>query len=135
MTVQLRTLAEELFAAWNDHALDAALRLYHPDYSGRDVATGTTQSGPDEVRAWLESYWTAFPDMTFTLLETVEQDDRIALHWEAKGTHQGALMQIPPTGRAVAFQGMSFLTVRDRHVLRGTYLFDLAGLLKALGVL
>ena len=44
-------------------------------------------------------------------------------------------MNIPPTGRKVAVQGVSILTVEEHRITRGVYEWDVAGLLRAIGLL
>jgi hypothetical protein len=44
-------------------------------------------------------------------------------------------MNIPPTGRSVEIRGVSMLTIKDNQVQRGLYIWDVAGLLRALGLL
>jgi hypothetical protein len=44
-------------------------------------------------------------------------------------------MKIPATGRKVVVQGMSMLTLRDGKITRGLHVWDVAGLLRAMGLL
>jgi hypothetical protein len=44
-------------------------------------------------------------------------------------------MNIPPTGRNVEVLGTSVLTVGDGKIARGLYIWDVAGLLRSIGLL
>ncbi|MGH2523928.1 MAG: ester cyclase, partial [Anaerolineales bacterium] len=77
----------------------------------------------------------AFPDLRVTLDDLVVEGGRIALAWTWHGTHRGVVMNIPPTDRPVTVRGMSFLTVEEGQIRRGVRLWDVAGLLRALGLL
>jgi hypothetical protein len=44
-------------------------------------------------------------------------------------------MNIPPTGRAIVLHGVSLLTVSSGKITRASYLWDVAGLLRCLGLL
>jgi len=44
-------------------------------------------------------------------------------------------MNIPPTGRAVAVRGTSVLTVEDGKIKRAFRIWDVAGLLRSIGLL
>ena len=83
----------------------------------------------------MERYLRAFPDLRFVEEEIVVQDNRAVLVWTAHGTHGGKLMRIPPTGRKIAVRGTSVLTVEDGKVTRGLYVWDVAGLLRTIGLL
>ncbi len=128
-------LITELLDVWNMHDVDQAVTFYAPDYEGIDVAEAVPQRGPDGLRRTMERYLQAFPDLRFTEETTVIQGDRVALFWTVQGTHQGALMNIPPTGRSIQVRGVSLLTVLDGKVARALYIWDVAGLLRGIGLL
>jgi hypothetical protein len=44
-------------------------------------------------------------------------------------------MRIPPTGCDIAVRGISVLTVENGKVTRGLYIWDVAGLLRSIGLL
>jgi steroid delta-isomerase-like uncharacterized protein len=91
--------------------------------------------GPQGMHQTLARYWRAFPDLRFTVEETVVQGNRIAQIWTARGTHWGPLMNIPPTGRRIEVRGVSLLTIEGGKVRQGLYIWDVAGLLRAIGLL
>jgi hypothetical protein len=45
------------------------------------------------------------------------------------------LMNIPPTGKKIAARGVTVLTVEDGLVKRALYFWDVAGLLRDIGLL
>jgi len=128
-------LVSELMAAWNAHDVDHAVTFYAPDYQGVDVAEAGPQRGPDGIRATLTRYLRAFPDLRFTQEAALAQGNRIALFWSAQGTHRGPLMNIPPTGHRVQVRGVSLLTLADGKVKQALYIWDVAGLLRGIGLL
>lgn len=131
---RLESFVERLVASWNAHDLDRLVAMYDVGFEGEDVGVPRPIRGHDGVRAWAAPYWEAFPDLAFDVTETVAENDRVVLVWVARGTHRGPLMGIPPTGRGVRFQGVSVLTVRSDRVTRGLYMWNVADLLKALGL-
>jgi hypothetical protein len=60
---------------------------------------------------------------------------QVVSDWQAEGTHQGPIMNIPPTGRRVQVRGVSILEVKDGLIVRGQYIWDLAGMLRHMGLL
>ncbi len=130
-------VAADLLHAYNSHDLDQAASFYSQDYEGIDVARAEPQRGPEGIRQSLAEYLNAFPDLAVTEDEVIETADRIVQIWTARGTHRGTLMNIPPTGRSVTIHGISVLTI-DRDggkVCRGYYIWDVAGLLRSIGLL
>jgi steroid delta-isomerase-like uncharacterized protein len=128
-------LVRDLLEAWNAHDIERIKTFYAPEYEGVDVGQAGPQRGAQSVSRNVERYLRAFPDLRFVEEDIVAQDDRAVLVWTAYGTHQGRLMNIPPTGRNVAVRGASVLTVENGKVVRGLYVWDVAGLLRSIGLL
>jgi steroid delta-isomerase-like uncharacterized protein len=135
MTADLAIFANVINQAWNSHNIERVLNFYSPDYVGSDVGLPALSHGHAGLRAMLETYWKAFPDLRFTVTNTVVEVSRVAMVWQAKGTHQGSIMNIPPTGRRVEVRGVSIIEVKDGLVVHGQYIWDLAGMLRHMGLL
>jgi steroid delta-isomerase-like uncharacterized protein len=87
------------------------------------------------VREFIEHYLDAFPGLHVTQETALVNGDQVALSWLAQGFHEGPLMNIPATGRGVTVRGMSFLTLQDNKIRRVVNVWDVAGMLRALGLL
>jgi steroid delta-isomerase-like uncharacterized protein len=125
----------DLFATWNAHDIERMLTFYAPDYEGTDVSQAQLQQGTDGVRAMFERIVRGFPDVQFSLDQTIVQDSRIVLVWTARGTHRGHIMNIPPTGRTVAARGVSVLNIRNGKITKGLYIWDVAAIIRGIGLL
>lgn len=115
--------------------IDRLAALCAPDYQGEEVNSAELQYGPNGMRQHMSRYLLAFPDLCIVAEEPVYQGSRVVLPWIAQGTHQGPLLHIPATGRNVSVRGVSLLTVKDGKVTHGLHVWDVAGLLRALGLL
>jgi len=135
MTADLAIYAETINEAWNSHDIERVLSFYSPEYIGDDVGQASLLRGHEGLRIMLEMYWRAFPDLQFAVMDTVVQDSRVAIAWAAEGTHQGPIMNIPPTGHKIEVRGVSIIDVENGLVVRGQYIWDLAGMLRHMGLL
>jgi steroid delta-isomerase-like uncharacterized protein len=135
MMADLATYAKTINDAWNSHDLERVLRFYSSGCVSDDVGQASLMHGREGLHAMLTAYWKAFPDLRFEITDTVVQDSRIAIAWVAEGTHQGTIMNIPPTGHKVEVRGVSIIDIEHGLVVRGQYIWDLAGMLRHLGLL
>ena len=135
MTQSVKQLTTDLFAAWNAHDPERMIALYAPDYEEVDVAQAAAQVGRDGVRRTMTGYLHAFPDLQLALDDLVVEDNRVAVAWTLRGTHRGALMNIPPSGRMVSVRGTTMLTIENGQFRRALRVWDVAGLLRAIGLL
>jgi steroid delta-isomerase-like uncharacterized protein len=75
------------------------------------VHAGTTGGAPDtrgveELADVFRRMRAVFPDLHVTVEDTVSEDDRVALRWTARGTHDAEWAGVPATGRRVTFGGI-----------------------------
>ena len=59
----------------------------------------------------------------------------IAVRWTAVGTHKGAFMGAPPTGRRITFEGIEILRIEKGHIVERSGEWDGMSVLRQLGVL
>jgi steroid delta-isomerase-like uncharacterized protein len=132
---EVMNIVERLYLMWNTQNFSLAPELYTEDYCGVDITDHSRVNGPEGVVRQLERFCRAFPDLMFSNEETILENDRVALYWTAHGTHQGTLLNIPPTGRHVQVNGVSMLRLANGKITHSVHLWDLAGLLRELGLL
>ena len=65
----------------------------------------------------LNLFRSAFPDLHVTTEDIVVEGDRVVSRWTARGTHQGQLMGIDPTGKEVTFTGIDVLRIAEGKVV------------------
>jgi steroid delta-isomerase-like uncharacterized protein len=83
----------------------------------------------------LTGMFTAFPDLHWTLHDTVVEDDRVVSLSSWTGTHRGPFMGIPPTGRSVAVEAWTLDRYRDGRLTESRIIMDIAGMLIQLGLI
>src|SRR5260221_13352899 len=104
-----RTIGQQIIDAWNSRSDEIILPFYSQDYVVEDITAGRVREGWEGMRQWTRSVFTAFPNLHYTLVNEVEKEGKLVLHWLSKGNHQGPLMKIPATGKNVFIHGMSIL--------------------------
>ena len=81
------------------------------------------------------TYRTAFPDAQYTIEDQIAEGDTVMTRWSGRGTHQGPLMGIPPTGKQSTVTGMSIGRSEGGKIVEVWTEFDLLGVLQQLGVI
>lgn len=121
-------LADELIAAnCVDHGDEVGL--------GRREDGHEAPTGPDGIRGvvrWLRS---AFPDLSYEILDSFGDRDRVALRCRARGTHSGEFLGQAPTGRSFAVQQIHIFRVEDGRIAEHWACRDDAGMLHQLGLI
>jgi steroid delta-isomerase-like uncharacterized protein len=104
----------------------------HPDFV--DHEEHGTDRGPESLRALVRMLRTAFPDLHFTVEELIAEGEMVAGRFTMRGTHQGALMGLPPTGRTVKQSHMHFFRFQDGKAVEHWGLRDDVGIMQQLGI-
>jgi predicted ester cyclase len=55
--------------------------------------------GPEGMKYFVTMYRTAFPDYACTIDDQIAEGDKVVTRWTARGTQQGELLGVPPTGK------------------------------------
>jgi predicted ester cyclase len=101
----LHRTIEEVFNKGNlaivDELINTNSVLYLP--GGQEI------KGTEGFKQYVTMVRTAFPDLHFTIEDTVAEGDKVAYRYTWRGTHKGEMMGIAPTGKQVTATGMSIV--------------------------
>lgn len=88
--------------------------------------------GPEGVKARVAVYQQAL-DGHWDLQDIRSAGDRVTVRWIGRGTHQGELMGIDPTGRTVAVEAISIFRIAEGKIAEEWTVWDALGLLQQVG--
>ncbi|WP_247000294.1 ester cyclase [Halosolutus gelatinilyticus] len=124
-----RRIPETVFG---DGDLDLLDELYAED--AVDHNAFGDQQGREAIRESYEAFLRAFPDVSQTVEDVVVDGDRVAMFITSRGTHEGDLWGIEPTGTEIEVQQMAFTRIEDGQIAERWFLPDNLSLLHQLGV-
>jgi steroid delta-isomerase-like uncharacterized protein len=132
-----RSLLERYVELYNEGDLDGIIDLYADD-AVQWMPDGT-YVGRTAIRDRLVNELIAFPDVQWSLVSYVEQDDAFADEWAFVGTHTGVLQlpdgtEVPPTGRRVELKGMELVKIRDGKIVVDNLYYDNLAIAAQLGL-
>lgn len=121
-----------MFEIANEKDPDAYVEVLHEDFVNHSAPPGipTDREGYRQIYGM---YVNAFPDFVITVEDMVAEGDRVMIRWRARGTHQGVLMGVPPTGKTVEMEGITFNRVADGKVVEQRENADMMGILQQIG--
>ena len=93
-----------------------------------------TVQGREQFKQVLTGFFTAFPDMQGTIDDLVAEGDKVVVHFHWQGTHRGAFLGVPATGKPVAYGGMALTRVVGGQIVEDWSIEDTLGLFQQLGV-
>jgi len=126
-----RRVAEEIFAGGK---LDVIEEVFDPSYVGHDVASPEPLRGLEGVREQAQGYRTAFPDLQVTVEDQIAEGDKVTTRWTARGTHEGELFGIGPTGKQTTVSGITIDVYSGGKIVESWDNWDALGLMQQIGV-
>jgi steroid delta-isomerase-like uncharacterized protein len=129
----IRRVFEEAFSRGNMDVLD---EIIAPNQiNGGPSTPPGIPSGPEGTKMLITAYRNAFPDIHITVDEQIAEGNTVVTRWSARGTHDGELAGIPPTGKPATVVGMGVDRVENGKIVESWGLFDQFGMLQQLGVI
>jgi len=80
-------------------------------------------------------FTTAFPDAHIAIESSVAEADTVISRWTLTGTHKDVFQGIPPSGRAIRFEGIESNRVINGQIAEHICQFDLVSLMKQIGAM
>ena len=74
-----------------------------------------------------------FPDIQWTLEQTIVEGDHVAARFTMQGTHRGPFFGVPATGKTISVQAMNFYRLANGQIIEERGQPDLLGLLQQIG--
>ena len=91
--------------------------------------------GLDGLKDILRAMRAGFPDIVFSIQEQITEGDKVVSRFEWTGTHKGAFLGVPATGRPVKVWGVVIDRLKDGRIKDTRIIMDTLGLMSQLGAL
>jgi len=101
--------------------------VYHTD--------ATTMQGREPFKQYLSMLLIAFPDLHVSIEDVIGEGDRVVVRCTLRGTHQGELMGMAPTGKQVAMTGIAIILIANGKLVEEWANTDILGMMQQLGVI
>jgi predicted ester cyclase len=124
-----RSILEEVYGKGRLEYLD---QVCDPAFKTHDPLAG--EVGLAGMKGEVETYRTAFPDLTPAVLGMCAEGDTVCMRWRCTGTHKGRFLGAEPTGKKVAVEGITFDRFRNGKLIESFSQWDTLGLLQSLGI-
>ncbi len=108
-----RRFNDEVWDGGDEDALD---ELFAEDVVDHGAIPGQPP-GREGHKYQLALFRSAVPDLHVTTEDIIAEGDKVVTRWTARGTHQGELMGIPPTGKEVRIKGIDVLRIEEGRMV------------------
>ena len=125
----------ELEEIWTKGNLDAAEEIYAPNYISHQPAGDEDIRGVEAIKQFAAGMREAFPDLEITIEDQIAEGDKVVTRFRTRGTHQGELWGMPPTGKEVEITNVSVCRIEGGKMAEEWPAPDRLGMMQQLGVI
>jgi steroid delta-isomerase-like uncharacterized protein len=108
-------------------------QIISPKYVNHNMPT--PMPGPEGFKHAVGVFTSAFPDFHVTIEDIVSEEDRVVTRGYFSGTHKGAFMNVPPTGRTVKVQYIDMWRFEEGKAVENWVQMDMLGLMQQIGAI
>jgi steroid delta-isomerase-like uncharacterized protein len=126
-----RKLMEE---GWNKGRLDVVDELMSSGCRFHDPVFPSLTNGTENYKQHVQRCRSGFPDLTFTIEDTIEEHNEVVLHWKARGTHRGEFLGMPATNKTATVSGTSIMRLERGKIVEQWSDWNVLTLMEQLGL-
>jgi steroid delta-isomerase-like uncharacterized protein len=127
----IRTFIEDVI---NQGRLERADDIVIGDFVELDPLPGQAQ-GREGLKEVIRQMRSAFPDICWMVDEMLAEGDKVFTRFTWSGTHEGAFLGVPATGRRITVKGMVIDRLVAGKMADSRILMDTLGMMQQLGAL
>jgi steroid delta-isomerase-like uncharacterized protein len=124
-------VATRFYELFSQGQIDAIIEQLGDGY----VSHGFGGGGADNLRQSLQMMRGAFPDLTFTVDDTITEGDKVAVKSTLRGTHHGPFAGRPASGNSVEVGSCDVFRVRDGRIVEAWWLGDSGSMFMQIGAI
>lgn len=87
-----------------------------------------------QAKQFYSALYSAFPDLAHSIEDQIAEGDKVVTRWTSRGTHEGDLNGIAPTGKAMETSGVTIERIAGDRIVEVWVAKDDLGMLQQLGV-
>jgi predicted ester cyclase len=135
MTTNLKTKLDRIpLEIFNQGKLELINELYAPEYIERSPQPGMAPTR-EGIKQFVTSLRTAFPDLRYSIDDTIEAGDKFVHRVTASGTMRGEFAGMPATGKHATWTEIHIVRVANEHVVEHWGLVQELAMMVQLGVI
>jgi steroid delta-isomerase-like uncharacterized protein len=127
----IRRLYDEV---WNERKVEVIKEIISPSHALHGPTFSGSSIGPEAYKRQVLLFLTGYPDMHWTIEDTIAENDKVVACWTISGTHRGEYMGIPATNKEVSVEGITIHHIAGGKIMDSYSNWDVLGMMQQLGV-
>jgi steroid delta-isomerase-like uncharacterized protein len=135
-TTENKALVQRQFEeVWNSAKWATVDQLFAEDYVNHDPYNPDQGTGPEGFKQRVAGYRGVLGGFDLRIERQFAEGDMVETHWSLRGTHDGPLEGIDPTGKSIYVDGQLISQIRGGKFVEEWVHWDTLGLLRQIGAI
>ncbi len=135
MSEENKAFIRRVVDAFNQSDFAAVDKYFAPNYVDHERARMGLPPGPAGVKQAWGMFRAAFPNLQGIIEDMIAEGDKVVVRGTFRGTHQGELMGIPPTGKPITVSLIDINRIEGGKLVERWAETDMLGMMQQLGVI
>jgi len=105
------------YEVWNKGNLEILDQIIDSAYINHNPSTVNPVPGPEGLKPIILAMRKGFPDLNYTIEDSVITEDRVVARVLVKGTHLDSLFGIPPTGKSIEIRQINVESILNGKIV------------------
>src|SRR5258707_2788305 len=114
--------------------MNVVSELLAADSRPHDPVFLSPTSGAENIKNHTQTCRSGFPDLTFTIDDTIAERNEVVIHWTGTGTHKGEFLGMPPTNKKASVTGTSIFRIEGSKIVEEWASWNLMSMMEQLGI-
>ena len=119
---------------WSQGKLESIGELVSDNCRIHDPVFPALTSGADNLKRHIGMCRNGFPDLRFSIDDTIAERNEVVHHWTARGTHKAEFLGMQPTNRNATVSGTSIYRIEGGKIVEQWADWNLMSLMEQLGI-
>jgi steroid delta-isomerase-like uncharacterized protein len=135
MSLENKALVRRLYEeVWNKRKLELVNEIISPSHALQAPNVAGSAVGPEAYKRQILRFLEGYPDLRWTIEDTIAEKDKVVACWTISGTHRGHYMGVPATNKKVSVDGITIHHIANGKIMDSYSNWDALGMMQQLGV-
>jgi len=119
---------------WNQRKFEVINEIISPSHALQAPNVAGSAVGPDAYKRQVLRFLEGYPDLHWTIEDTIAEEDKVVACWTISGTQRGEYLGIPATNKKVSVDGITIHHIANGKIMDSYSNWDALGMMQQLGV-
>lgn len=118
---------------WIKRNLEVINELVSPSHALQGPNISGSSIGPEAYKRQVLRFLEGYPDLRWTIEDTIADNNKVVACWNIAGTHQGNFMGVSATGKKISVDGVTIHQITGGKIMDSHSIWDTLGMMQQLG--